>query len=162
MGDWDHPPVGPVGSDPPGYDPVRRTIHVIPGCPPEHLKRLRDIEVAEGRDAAAAEWNRQNDHRDALWGAGLESAKYQGQAPPPNPGGAMAVPGVEKESSEDNWRNKSTFCCATCQWCVVKESGYASDVPLGRCRRHAPTLGGWPVVYATDWCGDHKLGRPPR
>jgi len=28
---------------------------------------------------------------------------------------------------------------------------------LGRCRRHAPKLKGWPVVFATDWCGDHKL-----
>lgn len=28
---------------------------------------------------------------------------------------------------------------------------------LGRCRRHAPTLGGWPAVWSDDWCGDHKL-----
>jgi hypothetical protein len=28
---------------------------------------------------------------------------------------------------------------------------------LGRCRRHAPTLAGWPVVFATDWCGDNKI-----
>ncbi len=28
---------------------------------------------------------------------------------------------------------------------------------LGRCRRHAPTLGGWPAVFETDGCGDHKL-----
>ncbi len=28
---------------------------------------------------------------------------------------------------------------------------------LGRCRRHAPTMGGYPVVYADDWCGDHKI-----
>jgi hypothetical protein len=29
--------------------------------------------------------------------------------------------------------------------------------PLGRCRRHAPTLSGWPAVFDVDWCGDHKL-----
>jgi len=28
---------------------------------------------------------------------------------------------------------------------------------LGRCRRHAPTMNGYPAVFATDWCGDHKL-----
>lgn len=28
---------------------------------------------------------------------------------------------------------------------------------VGRCRRHAPTMGGYPVVYMTDWCGDHRL-----
>ena len=28
---------------------------------------------------------------------------------------------------------------------------------IGRCRRRAPTLGGWPVVFTSDWCGDHKL-----
>lgn len=30
-------------------------------------------------------------------------------------------------------------------------------VEFGRCRRHAPTLNGFPAVYGTDWCGDHKL-----
>jgi len=29
--------------------------------------------------------------------------------------------------------------------------------PLGRCRKHAPTLDGWPAVFESDWCGDHKL-----
>jgi hypothetical protein len=28
---------------------------------------------------------------------------------------------------------------------------------LGRCRRHAPTMSGFPVVWPSDWCGDHKL-----
>jgi hypothetical protein len=28
---------------------------------------------------------------------------------------------------------------------------------LGRCRRHAPTINGYPVVFVNDWCGDHKL-----
>lgn len=30
-------------------------------------------------------------------------------------------------------------------------------IVVGRCRRHAPTMNGYPVVYETDWCGDHKL-----
>jgi hypothetical protein len=28
---------------------------------------------------------------------------------------------------------------------------------IGRCRKHAPTMSGYPAVYPTDWCGDHKL-----
>jgi hypothetical protein len=28
---------------------------------------------------------------------------------------------------------------------------------LGRCRRHAPTMNGYPVVFVNDWCGDHKI-----
>jgi hypothetical protein len=28
---------------------------------------------------------------------------------------------------------------------------------LGRCRRHAPTMNGYPATFETDWCGDHKL-----
>jgi hypothetical protein len=37
-------------------------------------------------------------------------------------------------------------------WFVKKGDG-----PLGRCRRHAPTMNGYPAVFVTDWCGDHKL-----
>lgn len=28
---------------------------------------------------------------------------------------------------------------------------------IGRCRRRSPTMGGWPVMFETDWCGDHKI-----
>lgn len=28
---------------------------------------------------------------------------------------------------------------------------------LGRCRRHAPTVSGFPSVFVNDWCGDHRL-----
>jgi len=28
---------------------------------------------------------------------------------------------------------------------------------VGRCRRRAPTMDGYPVVFTNDWCGDHKL-----
>ncbi len=66
----------------------------------------------------------------------------------------------------DQWADKTRFACATCQWYARKERLASErgkmDVQLGRCRRHAPTLGGYPVVYQTDWCGDHKLGMPPR
>jgi len=54
----------------------------------------------------------------------------------------------------DPWRHRSTgMKCATCMWYVQKEG----ILNIGRCRRHAPTMNGYPVVYETDWCGDHKL-----
>jgi hypothetical protein len=28
---------------------------------------------------------------------------------------------------------------------------------LGRCRRHCPTMSGFPAVFENDWCGDHKV-----
>ena len=49
--------------------------------------------------------------------------------------------------------------CSTCMWYVVKSKSEDSEntAPIGRCRRHAPTMNGYPVVFETDWCGDHKL-----
>lgn len=60
----------------------------------------------------------------------------------------MAKP---QSSHVDPWAHRSAgMRCATCMW-------FAPKGALGRCRRHAPTLGGYPVVFSTDWCGDHKL-----
>lgn len=28
---------------------------------------------------------------------------------------------------------------------------------FGRCRRHSPSMTGYPAVFGSDWCGDHKL-----
>lgn len=54
---------------------------------------------------------------------------------------------------DDSWAHRSDkMRCASCMWWVRKGTS-----ELGRCRRHAPQLGGWPAVYAHDWCGDHKL-----
>ena len=63
----------------------------------------------------------------------------------------------------DPWRHRSDgMRCKTCMWFVPKDAGpaYASADPrgsIGRCRRHAPTMGGYPVVFEKDWCGDHRL-----
>ncbi len=58
------------------------------------------------------------------------------------------------EAKFDPWRHRSEgMKCTTCMWFVMKEG--AKDV--GRCRRRAPTMNGYPVVFKTDWCGDHKL-----
>jgi len=60
----------------------------------------------------------------------------------------------------DPWRhrNKRMFCL-TCVWYVekIKDERSKNTVPIGRCRRHAPTMNGYPVVFEMDWCGDHKL-----
>ena len=54
----------------------------------------------------------------------------------------------------DPWQHRSnTMKCATCMWFALKKP----RLDFGRCRRHAPTLGGYPAVFSTDWCGDHKL-----
>ena len=66
----------------------------------------------------------------------------------------------------DNWKHRSQgMRCRTCMSFVTKkaiesklaESLEISDVSLGRCRRHAPTMNGFPVVFSSDWCGDHKI-----
>ena len=77
----------------------------------------------------------------------------------------------------DNWAHRSIgMRCRSCMFWVSKaqsnpdqqfsdptypttepDPGQAPPRELGRCRRHAPTLAGWPTVFADDWCGDHKL-----
>jgi hypothetical protein len=62
----------------------------------------------------------------------------------------------------DPWVNRAAgMRCKTCLWFVKKEpTNHLSHIgqhEVGRCRRHAPTMGGYPVVYMTDWCGDHRL-----
>ena len=59
----------------------------------------------------------------------------------------------------DNWENRDTrMICLTCRHFVMKLPDHNNDAPeFGRCRKHAPTLNGFPAVFGTDWCGDHKL-----
>ncbi|MBC8158969.1 MAG: hypothetical protein H8E94_06530 [Alphaproteobacteria bacterium] len=40
--------------------------------------------------------------------------------------------------------------------------GPNDDDVFGRCRRHAPTMQGYPAVFGNDWCGDHKLDENKR
>lgn len=56
------------------------------------------------------------------------------------------------QKTNDPWQHRSEgMRCQTCMWYTPKKDD------IGRCRRHAPTMNGYPVVYVTDWCGDHKL-----
>lgn len=82
-------------------------------------------------------------------------AKYMEtkQEAPPTPS--------REEFSQDNWKHRSKgMRCASCMFYVPKGPQTKPAPPegfVGRCRRHAPTLGGWPVMFPTDWCGDHRL-----
>ena len=66
------------------------------------------------------------------------------------------------EIAKDPWVNRSSgMQCSTCIWFVPKFTN-EPVVPeghkiVGRCRRHAPTMNGYPVVYPNDWCGDHRI-----
>lgn len=84
------------------------------------------------------------------------------EAPTPTKGdGRKTLPVLDLD--RDPWKHRSaTMRCRTCMWFAPKETyadqeidGIPGDV--GRCRRHAPTMSGYPVVFQKDWCGDHKL-----
>jgi len=66
---------------------------------------------------------------------------------------------MDNTGSNDNWKHRSKgMKCETCMWFVEKVSKFEATNPIfGRCRRHAPTMNGYPATFGTDWCGDHKL-----
>ncbi len=65
----------------------------------------------------------------------------------------------------DPWKHRSQgMKCGTCMWFVAKIAILPGtiDTPnpvynIGRCRRHAPSMGGYPAVFVNNWCGDHRL-----
>lgn len=57
-----------------------------------------------------------------------------------------------QETIMDPWRNRDkNMICATCRFHCIKQD------TVGRCRKHAPTMNGFPVAFISDWCGDHKI-----
>jgi len=83
----------------------------------------------------------------------LEDMKEkQDECKPPPPFGSP----VDK----DNWKHRTTAMrCGGCMFFVEKYTDRPQYIAhtIGRCRRRAPTMNGWPVVFSDDWCGDHKL-----
>jgi len=72
---------------------------------------------------------------------------------------AVAAP-PEADNPDDPWAHRSKgMRCGTCMWFVEKRTHAMQQVGhlIGRCRRHAPTMNGYPVVFSDDFCGDHKL-----
>ena len=52
----------------------------------------------------------------------------------------------------DPWRGRyAGMRCRTCIYYVPKSP------EVGRCRRNAPTIKGYPVSLPSDWCGEHRL-----
>lgn len=73
-------------------------------------------------------------------------------------------PWAERTNQPDAWAHRAkTMRCQTCMWFVEKASiNTLVGDRLGRCRRHAPTISGYPAVFSSDWCGDHKLDENKR
>ena len=66
-------------------------------------------------------------------------------------------------TNADNWAGRNEHMrCKTCMYFVKKyKSNFDTPISarpsIGRCRRHAPTMKGYPAVFEDDWCGDHKI-----
>ena len=75
--------------------------------------------------------------------------------------------GYQMVANEDPLKHRSeNMRCETCVWFAAKASkqhplqnapAIGKPVIKGRCRRHAPTINGYPVVFVNDWCDNHKL-----
>lgn len=66
------------------------------------------------------------------------------------------------DSPVDPWQHRSKkMRCSSCMWFVEKSRETLCPVSVnyyvGRCRRHAPSMNGYPAVMSNDWCGDHKV-----
>lgn len=72
---------------------------------------------------------------------------------------ASSPSNVDRPRVEDDmWRHRSAgMKCSSCMWFAIKVAEGNTPASLGRCRRHAPTMAGFPAVFTADWCGDHKL-----
>lgn len=67
---------------------------------------------------------------------------------------------MAKNIDKDPWKNRSVeMRCWSCLSFVVKAGSTerSESGMLGRCRRNAPTMRGFPAVFEQDWCGEHRL-----
>jgi hypothetical protein len=70
---------------------------------------------------------------------------------------AFSAPKTAVSCTPDPWKHRSAgMRCQSCMWSVMKDVPEGCKI-VGRCRRHAPTMNGYPIIFADDWCGDHKL-----
>lgn len=67
----------------------------------------------------------------------------------------------EMAAEKDPWKHRSAgMRCRTCMFYVPKvPAGPISkdEAKIGRCRRNAPTMRGFPAVFPNDWCGEHRI-----
>lgn len=91
----------------------------------------------------------------------MSDGKYYGSAVGYEAATSCCSGEAKAACTDDPWRGRATgMKCSTCIWFVCKEIGIRKDDgrgSIGRCRRHCPTMGGFPVVFSQDWCGDHRL-----
>lgn len=100
---------------------------------------------------------------DVLLGLAEEHAANSSATKPTAASSATST--RESKVTNDPWKHRSAgMQCKTCMWYVEKfpakeKMPVEGEEPrgIGRCRRHAPTMNGYPAVFTTDWCGDHKL-----
>ena len=92
-----------------------------------------------------------------------KETKPTSSIPIPGQDAPVHVPGP-KQLEPDAWAHRSQgMRCATCMFFVPKSDKliggdqFTPAAMLGRCRKCAPTLNGWPAVFGSDWCGSHKL-----
>jgi len=62
-------------------------------------------------------------------------------------------------SDQDAWKERNKgMRCKVCVFFVKKgEARCNCRGAIGRCRRNAPTMKGFPVVFEVDWCGEHRI-----
>jgi len=90
--------------------------------------------------------------------AGVEHVCWPSTVEVPGYHKVICGPGPILTNGPDPWAHRSDgMKCHTCMWFVEKTGGIVGTKTKGRCRRHAPTMNGYPVVFTDDWCGDHKL-----
>lgn len=97
----------------------------------------------------------------------IPGVEYSGPVPYPFPNMPTGVKWAAETAREqlDPWANRQNrMRCATCIFFAPKPPAAnpltESQVPpyhIGRCRRHAPAMGGYPLTLVNDWCGDHRL-----
>lgn len=69
---------------------------------------------------------------------------------------------MERAREKDPWKGRSEgMRCRSCVFYVPKARGdgriTTSEHEIGRCRRNAPTMRGFPAVFPQDWCGEHRI-----
>lgn len=131
---------------------LRRKDEPELGRPPEAVVTLDDLHnmVQEIRDHLG--WDRHfgEDLNEKAYGRSVMEDEIPGQL-------KRNKELAERIDSLDPWKYRARHMrCQTCMWYVPKSVSVVLP-ELGRCRHNAPTLKGYPAVFPTDWCGDHKL-----
>lgn len=146
-----------MGGQPGPNRPDMRTTQEI--IADQAAAAAKELEEAQAKDAIPALETELTQQKPRYRTAGelLELTRIQ-EAAAKGPGGwdRDQVDRLRR-TAPDPWKHRSDgMQCSTCIWYVAK-NGPMGVQEIGRCRRHAPTMSGYPVVFPIDWCGDHKL-----